>query len=228
MFFTGELVIHDIKCTVLSYVLSENLIPHELLIANEPFQCELDYLLWRVKRRIGAVGLLWNKPSDAWLGIYNLKSAQRNEIFKRLLESGEITSVCVEGVETKFYCLTDEVTLLESSKSIAKKRCELIAPLDNLMWDRKLIKALFNFDYTWEIYHPVAKRKYGYYVLPLIYGDGFVGRVEAVAERKTRLLKVKNIWYEEGIKQTRSLDKAVNDCLKRFAKFNDCDEIIWS
>ena len=106
-----------------------------------------------------------------------------------------------------------------------KPRCELIAPLDCVMWDRKLIKVLFGFDYTWEIYTPANKRKYGYYVLPMIYGDQFVGRIEAVNDRKTKTLNVKNIWYEDGVRHTKALVSAVDDCIKRFAKFNECDTV---
>jgi len=106
-----------------------------------------------------------------------------------------------------------------------KPRCELLAPLDNLLWDRKLVRVLFDFDYTWEIYVPAEKRKYGYYVLPLLYGDSFVGRVEAVVERSSRTLLVRNIWYEAGVKQTQKLRAGVDRCLQRFARFNECEAI---
>ena len=101
-------------------------------------------------------------------------------------------------------------------------RCEFIAPLDCFIWDRKLIKTLFNFEYTWEIYTPPEKRKYGVYVLPLLYGDRFIGRAEAVCERKTGTLILKNIWYEADVKKTKKLETEVKACLKRFAEFNEC------
>lgn len=66
MYFRGDLVVHHKKGTIKYYDLAENCIPVELLNAPEPFPNELEYLKWRVLRRIGAVGLLWNKPSDAW------------------------------------------------------------------------------------------------------------------------------------------------------------------
>jgi len=99
------------------------------------------------------------------------------------------------------------------------------APLDNLIWDRKLINQLFGFDYTWEIYTPANKRKFGYYVLPLLYGENFIGRAEIIVERKTGTLVVKNIWYENGVQQTPQLQTALNSCLQKFALFNDCETI---
>ena len=106
-------------------------------------------------------------------------------------------------------------------------RCSFIAPLDPFMWDRKLIRALFSFDYGWEIYTPAEKRKYGYYVLPVVYGERFVGRMEAVAQAKTGLLEVRNIWYEDGVRQTKKLVSEIGRAVKRLAKFNGCGEIVW-
>ena len=94
-----------------------------------------------------------------------------------------------------------------------------------MMWDRKLIRTLFDFDYTWEIYTPAVKRKYGFYVLPLIYSDDFIGRIEAVADKKTSTLAVKNIWYEKNVKQTKNLRTAVGKSINRFAEFNNCNKI---
>lgn len=108
-----------------------------------------------------------------------------------------------------------------------KQRCEFIAPLDNMMWDRKLIKALFGFEYKWEIYTPVEERKYGYYVLPVLYGDRFIGRIKVVADRKAMCLTVKNIWFEEGVKQTKKLLSEIERCAKRFAGFNECKCVLW-
>lgn len=104
-------------------------------------------------------------------------------------------------------------------------RCEFLAPLDCFIWDRKIIKAIFNFEYTWEIYTPVIKRKYGHYVLPIIMGERFIGRIEVVAERKTNTLIVKNIWFEDDVKPTKNIQKEVEKCLQRFARFNNCDKI---
>ncbi|WP_268895031.1 MULTISPECIES: DNA glycosylase AlkZ-like family protein [Paenibacillus] len=133
---------------------------------------ELEHHKWRVLRRIGSVGLLWNRASDAWLNIWGLKAAQRNEVFRQLLHEARIVAVAVEQMKDTLYCRAEDLPLIEAvlQNPEPKFRCELIAPLDNLIWDRKLINELFGFDYTWEIYTPAIKRKFGYYVLPLLYG----------------------------------------------------------
>ncbi len=227
MYSTGALVIHHKKGSRKYYDLAERYLPAALLDAPDPLSDENAHQKWRVLRRIGAVGLLWNRPSDAWLNIWGLKSPQRNAIFGQLLEEGRIIEVKVDGMKDTLYGRTEDEPLIETvlRDQAYKPRCELIAPLDCFIWDRKLIKALFDFEYTWEIYTPPDKRKYGFYVLPMLYGDGFAGRVEAVVDRKTCTLVVKNIWYEDGVKQTKKLQAAVADCLKRFAKFHLCGAI---
>lgn len=227
MYFRGDLVVHHKKGTIKYYDLAENWIPAELLNAPEPYPDELEHQKWRVQRRIGAVGLLWNKPSDAWLNIWGLKSDPRNEIFKRLLLEEKIIEIMVEGIKEKLYCLSSDRALLEAvlQEPELKARCELIAPLDNMLWDRRLIKALFNFDYKWEIYTPKAQRKYGYYVLPLLYGDRFIGRVEAICDRKVKTLIMQNLWYEKGVKETETLQTAINSRMCKFASFNECEYI---
>ena len=227
LYFRGELVVHHKKGSIKYYDLAHNCVPANIFSTRDPLPDDFEHRKWRALRRIGAVGLLWNKPSDAWLNIYGMKAAERNAVFEHLLADGSILEIAVEGVNTPLYCRSEDAPLLERVRQEPKlkPRCELIAPLDNLMWDRKLIKALFGFDYTWEIYTPANKRKFGYYTLPLLLGESFAGRVEAVANRKARSLAVKNIWYEDGVRRTKKLQNAVEGCLRRFARFNDCDTI---
>jgi len=227
LYSTGELIIHHKKGTRKYYDLVTNHISAHILNAPDPLPDDFEHMKWRVMRRIGAVGLLWNRPSDAWLRISGLKNDNRTAIFKDLIDSNTIIPITVEGIKDTLYCLATDIPLLErilANKKL-KPRMELIAPLDCLMWDRKLIQALFGFSYTWEIYTPSHKRQYGAYTLPLLYGHALIGRVEVINDRKTGMLVVKNIWFEDGVKQTKKLQEELDKCLKRFAKFNECNEI---
>ncbi len=224
MYSTGELVIHHKKGARKYYDLAERHVPPPILHAPEPLSDDFEHKKWRVLRRVGAVGLLWNRPSDAWLGIWSLDKNTRDRIFDELRGENKISAIAVEGQKDALYCRTEDVPLVEDVRRGVepKARCELIAPLDPFLWDRRLIKALFGFEYTWEIYTPPDKRKYGSYVLPLLWGERFVGRVQAVREGKGQLL-VKRVWYEEGVRSTKKLQRMVEGCLKRFAKFNGCE-----
>jgi len=179
------------------------------------------YLDWHVKRRIGAIGLLWGRPSDAWLGIHWMKSQERIAALSRLERKGEILPIEVEDIEYPFYIRKEEVTLLHQAikNTNIKPQVSFIAPLDNLLWDRKLIKEIFGFEYTWEVYKPVSERKYGYYVLPVLYGDKFIARFEPKFNRKTKILEIINWWWEPDTVISEDLQKAIIICFNHFLKY---------
>ena len=80
-----------------------------------------------------------------------------------------------------------------------------LAPLDPLVWDREFLRSCYGFDYIWEVYVPAAKRRWGYYVLPILYGDRFVGRIEPRIDRKTDTLRILGAWWRTA--STRSTRK---------------------
>ena len=224
LYTDGVLLIHHKAGTRKFYDLANKYLPAGLLAAPDPCPDEISFICWRVKRRIGAVGLLWNRRSDAWLGIA-MTAEQRDAAFARLEREGAVTPVQVDGLRFPLYLLSEDLPLMESvvsGQSDPKARLEFLAPLDPMMWDRKLIEALWGFQYSWEIYTPASKRKYGYYVLPMVYGDRFVGRIEPKADRKTKALTVSNVWFEPGVRQTKKLTGQIDRAVQRLAKFNEC------
>jgi uncharacterized protein YcaQ len=100
-----------------------------------------------------------------------------------------------------------------------------LAPLDNLLWDRGLIEQLFNFQYSWEVYVPAEKRKYGYYVLPVLYGSELVARFEPEQQRGTEPLKIKHWWWEEGTAVSEDMKTAVEKSLERFCNYIEAEGV---
>jgi uncharacterized protein YcaQ len=224
LYTDGILLIHHKSGTRKFYDLAEKYLPAELLAAPDPCPDECAFLSWRIRRRIGAVGLLWNRRSDAWLGI-RMDTEQRNDAFSRLEKEGSIVPVQTAGLHFPLYLLSEDMPLLDSvlsRQAQPKPRLEFLAPLDPMLWDRKLIEALFEYQYSWEIYTPVSKRKYGYYVLPMLYGDRLIGRIEPKADRRTKTLTVQNIWFEPGVRRTKQLSARIDKAVQRLARFNGC------
>ena len=227
LYTDGVLIIHHKKGSRKYYDLAEKYFPPSLLNAKDPFSDEEAFLAWRVLRRIGAVGLLWDKNSTAFLGI-KINAEKRKKILDQLSRKGLVRAVMVEGIKQPFYFRSEDEPLMKKiieGEADLKPRMSFVAPLDPLMWDKALILALFDFRYSWEIYTPAAKRKYGYYTLPVLFGDMFVGRIEAVPDRKNGILEVKGIWLEPGIRKTVKLNKALERTLAGFAKFNGCTTV---
>lgn len=224
MYFNGDLVLHHKKGTIRHYDLAENMISAEILAAKNPNKTENEQMAWHLLRRIGAVGLIWNKPSDAWIAMRDFKVSVRNEAFNYLLDNHKIQKIIVNEMAESLYMLTADTSILERvlRGEEFESRTEFIAPLDSFIWDRKLIAALFDFNYTWEIYKKPEQREYGYYVLPVLHETKLVGRIELIRDKKVKQLSVKNYWPEKDIVQSANIQAGIADCVQRFAQFNDC------
>ncbi len=230
LYTDGTLVIHHKNGSRKFYDLAERCLDPALLAAEDPCPDEGSLLCWRILRRIGAVGLLWDRNSAAFTGIA-LSAESRRKALAELEESGAILPARVEGMRPVFYLRAEDKELMESvlyDTLDTKPRMEILAPLDPMLWDKDLVDALWDFRYSWEIYVPAEKRKYGYYNLPILWGESFIGRVEAAADRKAGVLRVKNLRLEPGVRRTKKLETALDRCLRRFAKFNDCSAIEYS
>lgn len=98
------------------------------------------------------------------------------------------------------------------------QRVRIISPFDPAVRDRDRLKRLFGFDYRIEIYTPAAKRRYGYYVYPMLEGDRVIGRIDVRANRKADVLDVQAWWLEPGIRHTTSREVRICKELKRLAR----------
>ena len=217
LYHSGVLSISSKLKTHKVYDLSERLFPKEILRAKDPFKTDYDFAKWYIKRRIGAVGMVWNKNGGTWLGFYVQDKALRTKVLQELVSEGELIELSIEGSKEIFYIRKEDAPLL--GKPARKNIAQFIAPLDKLIWDRGMIQELFDFEYSWEVYTPAAKRKFGYYVLPVLYKNQFVARFEPEPCRGTEPLKIKNWWWESEIKITDEMIAAIEDAFCRFSKY---------
>ena len=227
LYTDGTLMIHHKNGSRKFYDLAERHLDPSLLSAASPCEDENAFLCWRVLRRIGAVGLLWDKNSPAFLGI-SMKADQRRQALSALESSGAILPARVEGFKTLFYYRSEDDPLMRdviADRFDKKPRLEFLAPLDPVLWDKAMIAALWDFRYSWEIYTPADRRKYGYYTLPVLWGERFIGRIEAAADYKSRTLRLKNIWFEPGVRVTKRVQTAIDQALTRFSRFNGCTTV---
>jgi uncharacterized protein YcaQ len=218
MYFNGELVIHHKTRTHKHYSFTKDYVPEEILNAPLPFEQNAEGVNeWLTARRIGAVGLLWNRGSDAFLGM-RIKSAERLKAFASLLAKDKLVEVRVEDFKAPMYARAEDAPLLEeiASGETYAPRAVFIAPLDCFMWDRKVIEALFGFHYMWEIYTPADKRVYGAYTLPFIYGENFYGRADLV--RVDGKINVSKLWKHDGTKWAKKVERAFEKCVEEYGK----------
>ena len=227
MYYLGELVIHHKVHTRKFYDLASRHIPADILSAPDPHPTQEEYHDWHVLRRIRGVGLLWNRTSNALRGIYGMRNRERLSAFSRLIDRGKIIEVDVESIRYPLCMVSQDLPALDNIRETddGSQHAAIIAPLDNLLWDRDLVEALFGFKYRWEVYKPVADREYGYYVLPVLYGDRFVARFEPGRDKKSQALVIKNWWWEADVERTGEMYNSLKDCFQRFMGYLGMDKI---
>jgi uncharacterized protein YcaQ len=128
----------------------------------------------------------------------------------------------------KRFVLRDEVALLESPPS-PPASVAFLPPFDALVWDRPLLGSLFDFDYVWELFHPPAKRRWGWYVLPILFRDRFVGRIEPRIDRDAARVQVLDVWWEDGFAPRREegFVDAMREALRAYLRFAGADRLEW-
>jgi uncharacterized protein YcaQ len=183
---------------------------------------------YRAHGLLGATG-----QAELWYGTGEAAVRRRNHA--ALVADGEIVPVSVEGTKGDRFVLAEDMAMLEGAvRSVAEGRppeaaVAFLAPLDPLAWDRDLLRSLWDFDYVWEVYVPARKRRWGYYVLPLLFGDRLVGRIEPRMERKTGVLQILGLWWEDGfdpLGEPGFVD-AFADALVAHARFLDAVRLSW-
>ena len=227
MYFSGELIIHHKVHTRKVYDLASRHLPASLLSVSDPNLSQEDFYAWALLRRIGGIGLLWNRASDAWVGINDLKSGERQAAVDRLLGEGKLTEVQVDGIEWPCFLRSADLPVLQDSLDgdDPAPQAAILAPLDNLLWDRRFIEALFGFAYRWEVYKPADQREYGYYVLPVLYGDRFVARFEPGRDKKNGVVTIKNWWWETNVEVTGEMQSALQEAFRHFLAYLGAERI---
>jgi len=214
------------------YDLLERLLPAEVLAQKVP---EREQLRHKMLSRYRAHGLLGAGGAGGTFDrIAPPKSTGertgRDELRRELVESGALATVEVEGVRGKRFVLAEELPLLEAAPGPASPSVAFIAPFDALLWDTALLASLFDFEYVWEGFFKPAKRRWGYYVLPISFGDRFVGRIEPRIDRDRRCVEVLGAWWEDGFAPRRAdgFVDAMRDALRAYLRFAGADRVDWA
>lgn len=158
---------------------------------HEPFD------RWAVRERVRAAGLLSRAGGSNWS---MLSDARTSGVVEEMLTAGELVEVAIEGSSRPYLAVPDFL----KARASYDDRLRILGPLDPLLWDRKLVQQVFEFDYVWEVYKPAHQRKWGWYVCPILHRDRLVGRIDA---------QTRKVWLEKESGVDR---KMVNAALKRY------------
>ena len=230
LFVTGRIGISRRDGNRRYYDLMERLVPADLLKLKEP---EEDAMTHRLLSRYRATGMTMPSGGTQSEVMYSAgPTADRVRRTAALVEDGLLLPVQVEGLKATRYILAEEEPILEATTDPASLTpgVSFLGPLDPLIWDRKgLLRGLFAFDYLWEVYVPEAKRRWGYYVLPMLFGDRFVGRIEPRLDRKAKTLAIMGTWFEPWFEpmDTRGFLAAFAEALEAYRSFVGAERVSW-
>ena len=216
------------------YDVIERLLPREVLEQEVPLREQLRHKMLSRYRAHGLLGAA--SGGDVFSGLGPAKPDPRlpehpgrTAVREELIEDGELVPVEVEGVRGTRFVVRNEVDLLaapvEPPASVA-----FLSPFDPLVWDRGLLGSLFEFDYVWDLFHPPEKRRFGYYVLPIVFRDRLVGRIEPKIDRSGGPVQVFGLWWEDGFapRRVEGFVDAMRSALRAYLGFAGADRLEWA
>jgi uncharacterized protein YcaQ len=215
------------------YDLIERLVPRKVLACEIPFHDQLRHKMLSRYRAHGLLGASSGgdvfgsigpaKPDPRWP-----EHPGRTALREGLIEDGELVRVTVEDVKGPRFVVRDEVDLLAAPPELPAS-VAFLSPFDPLVWDRGLLGSLFGFDYVWDLFFPPAKRRFGWYVLPILFRDRFVGRIEPRIDRAERRVEVLGFWWEDGFQPRREdgFVDAMRTALRAYLGFAGADRLEW-
>ena len=159
---------------------------------------------------------------------YRLKKTTVQQVLEPLLKAGEVIPLKVENRKMPFYLHHEDLPLLQEIEAgnHAPQLTTFLSPFDNLIWYRQRVETLFDFYYRIELYTPAPKRKYGYYVLPILHNDQLIGRIDPKIERKERCFRIHALHLEPDTTITDDMIEDISSAMREFAAFHGCEQMV--
>jgi hypothetical protein len=222
LFATGQLMVAARQNFHRIYDLTERVLPGwDDARDLQPVEAASRELLRRTCRALGIARADW--VAD----YYRLPRRPYADALHALADEGELEQVRVEGWKQDTFVHREFAPMIDdaSNGQLASTVTTVLSPFDPVVWDRKRVAALFDFDYAIECYTPAAKRKYGYFVLPLLSRGKLVGRVDAKAHRASGIFELKSFHLEPNVRLSGRLIADLRRALQRCADWHGTPEL---
>ena len=217
LYMQGELMVAAREGFQKTYDLPERVLPEHIDTSAPDIDEFAEHVLTQQLRchaLVSLKGLTYQRRNPA------LRQAVKRQI-ETMLKSGELDQLVLNGGET-FFC---HPNLMDLPTPRFSRTMTILSPFDNVLIQRERLKSLFDFDYQIECYVPAAKRKFGYFGLPLLYRDEFIGQVDCKAHRKSQRLEVKTVEFCNPKLDPGETGQAFATALNKFAHFQNCERI---
>jgi uncharacterized protein YcaQ len=217
LFLQGDLMISSRNGMQKTYDLSENVLPKSI---NTSLPTDLEFAEYLVKTYLQAYGFTTLKQ------ITHLKTGELirknvDKVLKSMLHEGTIQQLNIENMPSVFV----NKDILEKSINHTTSNVQILSPFDNSIIHRDRLKQFFNFDYKMECYTPKEKRQFGYFCLPILFGNTFIGRVDCKTHRKEKVFELIHLHIENSTIDIELWREPFIESVKSFAVFNGCQNI---
>ncbi|MBC8478909.1 MAG: YcaQ family DNA glycosylase [FCB group bacterium] len=220
LYWQGELMVSERNNFSKIYDLRERVLPAGLDVS---FPDEMELGIFLVNRALQSYGIATEKEIREH--IHAAEKTVITRVVGKMLVNSELQIVKIDGSENQQYYALRSLIKPPPGPVMDPETVLFLSPFDNLIIQRDRLVRLFNFDYALECYVPQPKRKFGYFVLPILWQDNFIGRMDAKAERKVKILIVRNLVFEPEFTRIQEVLPCLAAGLKSFAEFNGCDSI---
>lgn len=214
LYMQGDLMVRQRSGVEKVYVLTEDYLNSSVDLTEPSIDEYARYLFETVKRSQGV--FTWKQLVHLKTGAELKKAMQR--VVDEQLDAKVIQQISLDSGESVFVDMKGMEQIPNNQKMV-----KILSPFDNLVIHRDRLKTLFNFDYRLECYVKSEKRQYGYFSLPILYGNEFVGKIDCKAHRSQGILEILNFHLQTVIHNKADFVDLLVLELKRFARFNDCE-----
>ncbi|MFA9371516.1 MAG: winged helix-turn-helix domain-containing protein [Labilibaculum antarcticum] len=215
LFMQGDLMIPHRNSFHKVYDLTKRVLPGDI---DTSLPSKEEYARFLITRYLDANGL--GQASEIAYLLKNTKALVSANL-QEMLSTGELLQFKLG--EKIYLALPDSLDLL--NKPLSRSKLKILSPFDNLLIQRKRMQAIFDFDYQIECYVPEAKRKFGYFSLPILWDGKLVARMDCKADRKKSVLHINHLALEPELRETDAFFLALSKELAPFMQFNECTTI---
>lgn len=219
LYWQGKLMITERQNFHRLYDLTERVLPSHINTDNPTDSEQAQFWIFRALQSLGIATV-----SEIKEHLYHSDKTQIEKQLQQLISTSQVIQIEISGLSGTYYVLTENFENIYPIKKRTDK-LHILSPFDNTVINRARLQKLFDFQYTIECYVPKPKRKFGYFVLPILWGDKFVGRLDAKADRKAAELIIHNIYIESSFQPNEAFTLSLGKKLQSFAKFNNCRTI---
>jgi uncharacterized protein YcaQ len=225
LWMSGRILVHSRAGFQKRYDLAERVLPR---VSAVPPLTEDAFRRWHLEKALAAMGAATETDLRLYLTFPKLGAPERKRMLTDALARGDVVEIAVDGARGRWFALARDLPALRRAAARPARHAgtTFLAPFDSFLWHREHTQRLFGFDYKIEVYTPAARRRFGYYTLPILSDGRLVGRVDAKAHREDRRLALRHVAFETPLATPDAVLAGTADAACSLAAFTGARDVV--